>query len=350
MRTFSCTCGNTVFFESSHCVACGHDLGWCPVCKRITTLIPNGSHFRCGQSSCGQPLQKCHNYAVEQVCNRCVAESTNHDGQLLCDYCEFNDTIPDLSVEGNREKWGRLEAAKRRLLYTLDLLGLPYGRETDVVEPPLRFDFKADTSATPHWWWSMGETERVYTGHANGRITINIREADPVEREKTRVAFAEAHRTVIGHFRHEIAHFYWEMLVRGRCEDAFRKTFGDHDNPSYADAQRQYYDNGPRQHWQAEYVSAYATMHPLEDFAETFATYLNVVSVLDTAMHMNVGERCDPTRSGVETMIDAYSRLGVVLNELNRAMGLKDLVPEVFTPAITKKMRFVHDLIRAASE
>lgn len=244
--------------------------------------------------------------------------------------------------------WRRLEVAKRRLLYTLDLLRLPYGRAQDGIDPPLAFDFKADTTTKPRWWWSLGKEERVYTGHAQGRITINVREADTVEREKARVLFQEAHRTVIGHFRHEIAHYYWQMLIEDVCETEFKAVFGDHESPSYSDAQKRYYKDGPSADWQASFVSAYATMHPWEDFAESFATYLDMVSVLDTAMHMKVAESCDPISATLPDMVKRYASLGVVLNEMNRAMGLIDLVPEVFGGAITSKLQYVHDLVRSA--
>ncbi len=327
-------------------MTCGHDLGWCPGCRTMTALHPvSEGRFQCGHASCGAPLVKCHNYAMEQVCNRCCpAETAAH--APLCDYCRFNDTIPDLGVPGNREKWARLEAAKRRLLYVLDLLRLPYGRREDGIEPPLAFDFKADTTQPARWWWSMGRTEQVYTGHADGKITINVREADTVELEKTRVQFREAHRTVIGHFRHEIAHYYWQMLIQNQREAEFQAAFGDHTCPSYADAQQRYYREGPPHGWQSSYISAYATMHPWEDFAETFAAYLDMVSVLDTAFHMNLGESLDPTRGALSDMVDRYIRLGVVLNEMNRAMGLLDLVPEIFTPPIVAKLNYIHELIR----
>ena len=194
----------------------------------------------------------------------------------------------------------------------------------------------------------MGKEERVFTGHANGKITINIREADPVEREKARTAFEEAHRTLIGHFRHEIGHYYWEMLVLGRGEEAFKATFGDHEHPGYADALQAHYDNGPPPDWQSSYISSYATMHPWEDFAESFATYLDMVSVLDTAHNLRVANSVDPRRASFADMRDRYMDLGVVLNEMNRAMGLIDLVPEVFSPAIVAKIEFVHRLVREA--
>lgn len=350
MKAFHCSCGNTIFFENSQCTRCGAELGWCPTCRSITSLfqMPEGG-VRCGHAECGARLSKCRNYDVEKVCNRCLpwqAEST-HMG-ALCDYCRFNDTIPDLTIAGNREKWARLEAAKRRLLYTLDLLQLPYGRKVEGFEPDLSFDFKADIDSKSRWWWVMGREERVYTGHANGKITINIREADPVELEKTRVQFHEAHRTVIGHFRHEIGHYYWQMLVLNRSEEAFKAVFGDHENPNYTEAQRRYYSEGPKENWRSHYISAYASMHPWEDFAETFASYLDMVSVLDTAMNMGLGQSLDPLASGLSSMVDRFVQLGLVLNEMNRALGLLDYVPEVFTPCIVAKMEFVHNLLARA--
>ncbi|APZ95294.1 zinc-binding metallopeptidase family protein [Fuerstiella marisgermanici] len=350
MRSYSCVCGNIAFFENTHCLACDEDLGWCPGCSRLSTLLPEqDGMFRCGNKHCNVLLAKCHNYAHEAVCNRCYIVSADESPARFCDYCRFNDTIPDLTVPGNREMWGRLEAAKRRLLYTLDLLRLPYGRLEDGIEPALTFDFKADTTQKPKWWWSMGKEERVYTGHAHGKITINVREADTVEREKARVLFQEAHRTVIGHFRHEIAHYYWQMLVQDVSEQECKAVFGDHENPSYADAQQKYYKDGPTAQWQKNYVSAYATMHPWEDFAETFATYLDMVSVLDTARHMGVDENCDPLTAALPMMVRRYAELGVVFNEMNRSMGLTDLVPEIFGPPIVTKLQYVNDLVRTAA-
>ena len=316
------------------------------------TTLASAEHgtLRCGHDACGVLLVKCRNYSVHNVCNRCCLHGAAAGEDLdLCDYCRHNDTIPDLSVPGNRERWLRLEEAKRRLLYTLDLMKLPYGTRADGFEPSLAFDFKAEKPLADKRWRSLQKQERVFTGHADGKITINLREADPVEREKTRVLFQEAHRTVVGHFRHEIAHFYWQMLVRDICERECKLVFGDHDDPSYADAQKMYYEIGPKLNWQAEYVSAYATMHPWEDFAETFATYLDMVSVLDTAWNAGIHGVCEPTTADLPAMVDAYIRLGVVLNETNRAMGLIDLVPEILTPPVVTKLQYVHDLVRTAA-
>ena len=345
MRSSRCVCHSVIFFDNSQCLACGRELGFCPVCRYLTALLAvDGGGYRCGRTECGAALVKCLNYSQYNVCNRCVAaDCPSEDG--LCDCCRFNDTIPDLSIPGNVRKWYLLEAAKRRLFYELGELGLPYGAAGDGVEPPLQFDFKADAIPHGNIWRSMGTREKVYTGHNAGRITINIREADTVQREKLRVEMGEAQRTLIGHFRHEIGHYYWDQLVKGRREDECRTVFGDHDQPTYAEALETYYQNGPPVDWRQRFVSAYGTMHPWEDFAETWATYLDMVSALDTAQHVGLGGQTDASHADLDAMIIRYQQLGLALNELNRSMGLLDLVPEVFVPPVIEKLRLIHHLV-----
>lgn len=351
MRTYSCLCGNTLFFDNSSCLACGREVGFCPACRLITALVPDEQGgFHCGHEDCGVALVKCENYLEHDVCNRCVRAETAA-AEPLCDCCRFNDLIPDLTVKGNLLKWYRLEAAKRRLFYDLGELGLPYGTEEDGIEPPLSFDFKADVIPKKNYWRGGGaDTERVYTGHANGKITINIREACDVEREKLRVDLGEAHRTLIGHFRHEVGHFYWDMLIKGRREEEFIAVFGDHNNPTYAEALERHYEQGPPADWQQSFVSAYATMHPWEDFAETWALYLDMTSALDTAAWQGFGGTTDAVHKDVEPMIKRYQQLGVALNEINRSMGLLDLVPEVIVPPVVEKLRYIHNLVRTGHD
>jgi hypothetical protein len=373
VRTYPCVCGNTLFFDNSLCLACQKEVGFCPACRNVVALLPietpgseSGSHYRCSNALCGAELIKCHNYAAYQVCNRCVptetvarqdVASTKPTSEsattlaVLCDCCRFNATIPDLSVPGNQQKWYRLEAAKRRLFYDLSQLGLPYGTASDGIDPPLAFDFKADVIPKADFWRRGAKTaEKVYTGHANGRITINIREADDVEREKLRVELGEAHRTLIGHFRHEIGHYYWDMLVRGRREKEFIAVFGDHNHPTYAEALETYYKSGPPADWAERFISGYATMHPWEDFAETWATYLDMVSALDTAQYQGFGGHSDPVHANLDELLARYRELGVALNEINRSQGLIDVVPEVLLPTLHDKFQFVHDLVRAGRE
>ncbi|MEX0643186.1 MAG: putative zinc-binding metallopeptidase [Pirellulales bacterium] len=360
MQTFRCVCGNQVYFDNSCCLACQRELGWCEACSRMTALMPNGQadrtvmvDFCCGHADCARSLRKCHNYAVENVCNRCYSlepdGATNNSAPKdvrgaapqLCLACQMTKTIPDLTVLGNREKWARLEAAKRRLLYTLDRLGLPYAD----VEPNLTFDFKADVERPSNEWRNAGTAEIVYTGHAAGNITINIREADDAVRESLRCQFHEAQRTLIGHFHHEMGHYYWERLVQNRREDEFRKLFGDHNSSTYAESMSAYYQYGPRPGWFQSHISAYAAAHPWEDFAETFALYLDMAAVLDTATQLFMSIDADFRGPSVAPLVERYQEVGVLVNEFNRTVGLFDLVPEVVVRPVVAKLDFIHALV-----
>jgi hypothetical protein len=348
MRTFRCDCDNMLFFDNSRCLRCGKEVGYCPACRTITGLAPRQEGgWTCANTGCGTHLVKCENYSEYDVCNRCVKADDAAAGVRFCDCCEFNQIIPDLSVPGYKAKWYRLEAAKRRLLYDLDLVKLTYRFAASDPRPKLRFDFKADVMPKKWLWWTIGDKEQVFTGHANGLITINIREANSAERERIRVNFNEAHRTLIGHFRHEIAHYYFEVLVRGRDEERCKAIFGDHENPTYQQALETYYKNGPLPGWQSSFVSAYSTMHAWEDFAEIFATYLDMACVLHTA-HSNELVPGSLDFGDVECMMRQYKALSIGMNEVNRSMGLIDLIPEVLVEPVRGKLRYIHELVVGA--
>ncbi len=342
MRTFHCVCGATLFFDNTMCGNCGREAGWCPACQRITALLPDDSApFRCGNAHCGVQLSKCHNYFVEHVCNRCLVVETTAEPGALCDCCRYNVTIPNLAQPGNRARWARLEAAKRRLFYGLDLLGLPRGSAEDGFQPPLAFHF---LSANPEAG-GVATSAPVFTGHQAGQITIDLQEADPVLRERQRVELGEPQRTLLGHYRHEIGHYYFEVLVRGRDEAAFAALFGAPDALPYAQAQQAYYQNGPAPDWPARHISAYASMHPWEDFAETFNAYLDLMAVLDTAA--NLGFPGAPALDAPLTdRLTYYERFGMLLNELNRSMGLPDPLPDVFVTPVRRKMEYIDARIR----
>jgi hypothetical protein len=214
--------------------------------------------------------------------------------------------------------------------------GFPIECQSD--ELPLTFEFKAD-----------GE-QPVATGHLNGCITINLREADPVEREKARVEFGEPQRTLVGHFRHELGHYYWDRLVKPKHLQAFRDVYGNEVEPSYETAKQAYYREGPPADWQTNFISAYASMHPWEDFAESFGTLLDMSAVVATAVHFRLPVEQIPPKPLVDYTFDelvkVYHRVGIVANELNRDMGLLDLVPEVFNASARRKLQFVHMLAR----
>lgn len=348
MQRFSCDCGNRLFFDNTHCLSCAREVSWCPVCATFTALEFSDAGMHCAR--CDTELWKCANRTEYEACNRSVKAPADGEvtGALICDCCRYNDTIPDLSVDGNLQRWQDLEKAKRRLINGLDNIGLPDGSRADGFEPGLSFDFKGD-SIGKGLWRNVGTTQKVYTGHSGGKITINICEADTAVREKLRVDLGEGHRTLIGHFRHEIGHYYWDLLIAGhpQHEPAFRTLFGDHENPDYGTALEQYYANGPRADWQGKYISAYSTMHPWEDWAETFAFYLDIIDVMETAAVsglINVNMHRD-----IVALIESYGQLGVLMNELNRNMGLIDFMPEVVAPDVIAKLQFVDTVIIEAS-
>ncbi|WP_437188102.1 zinc-binding metallopeptidase family protein [Planctomicrobium sp. SH668] len=338
MKTFFCECGNRLYFGNTGCLKCNRETGFCPGCRGVVGLNSNeDGTYTCSNLECQILLKKCHNYSFENICNWCVAVSDNTpvaagdvaDNRSLCQCCQLTEVIPDLSIPENHKLWARLEEAKRRVLFTIQELNLPIGRGDGDGTLPLKFDFMAD-----------GE-KPVFTGHDQGHIVINIKEADDVEREKARVAFAEPQRTLVGHFRHELGHYYWDVLVLGQVEDEFRAIFGDERSPTYQEALNNYYQNGPLPNWESHYISAYATMHPWEDFAETFGAYLDMMSILDTRKNLP-GKQLRSQH--FENLIADYKQVGILANELNREMGLKDLVPEVFGEEVAKKIGFVHRL------
>lgn len=311
-------------------------MGWCVECRRIVTLVPTlDGDYQCHHGECQAKLVLCENYREANVCNWTVAAKQD---RAYCDSCELTEVIPDLSQPQHRARWFQLEAAKRRLLYSLDLLRLPYRRSDAAADPPLRFQFLDQAAAS----------KPVSTGHNNGCITIDFVETDDVEREKSRVAFGEPQRTLIGHFRHEIGHYYWQVLVLGREEESFRDVFGDERSPAYAEAKQQYYERGPLPDWKDEYISAYATMHPWEDFAECFAGFLDMIGLLDTVEANQI--QIDEHPQGFSERILTYQRLAVFFNEISRERGLLDLVPEVFTKTVIGKLCYISQLVdRAAS-
>jgi hypothetical protein len=208
-------------------------------------------------------------------------------------------------------------------------LKLPLRSQIEDPEQGLAFDFLAE---------GPGPTgPKVMTGHDNGLITISLEEADDAERERRRTQMREPYRSLLGHFRHEIGHYFWDFLVRdgGRLEDC-REVFGD-DSQDYNAALQAYYQNGAPADWQEHFVSAYATAHPWEDWAETWAHYLHIAEI----------DRDPYQMADMKEIIDAWLPLTFAVNSLNRAMGNHDLYPFVLSPAVVEKLAFVHGVVRA---
>jgi len=341
MKTFNCRCEQRLYFEDTRCPKCRAPVGWCPKCDDLVALDSKGNGlFLCKSNGCEASLRFCKNATEYDACNRCVEAGSDAE---YCDMCEFDDARPDLTDPVKLECFQRLQVAKRRVLNQFQMIGLP-PYDSDTTEPVLSFDFKADSIPTEMGWRPMG-VETVYTGHSNGKITINIREADSVERERLRIQFGESYRTLTGHFRHELAHYLWDAWISGSEHEAeFIEVFGDHSSPTYSEALQHYYKNGPAKNWEQEYVSAYASMHPFEDWAETTAVILNIHATLETAKNYNMlPPGPEPTEPGYR--LDQFIFLGDFLNEISREMGLLDAMPAAIPPPVRRKMTFIRRLV-----
>ncbi|MDX1944720.1 MAG: putative zinc-binding peptidase [Pirellulaceae bacterium] len=355
MKVFHCDhCGNLVFFENVQCLQCGAPLGFLPDVQEVGSLEPAGEGLF---TSPGDKEQRhyrlCENYTQHNVCNWAIPATDDHE---LCGSCRVTQVIPDLSVPGHKQAWFKLEVAKRRLAYSIFALGLPVeNREVD-PDGGIAFEFLADPPK------DAKDAKPVLTGHANGVITINIAEADDAERERRRLAMHEPYRTLLGHFRHEVGHYYWDRLIRDTDRlEPFRQVFGD-ERQDYGEALKRHYANGPPPDWQGNFVTTYATAHPWEDWAETWAHYLHMTDVLETAACCGVSLRPreankptlkavpDPTsdkRPAFDRLIESWFPLTYMLNSLNRGMGLPDGYPFVLSPPVIEKLRFIHDTVAA---
>ena len=341
-----------VFFENTLCVNCGHLLAFLPSLLIVGSLDPAGEAQTTWTSplpaAAGRTYHLCANYRGGQVCNWAVDDADDHP---LCVSCRLTQIIPDLSVEGYQAAWYRLEVAKRRLLYTLLKLGLPFD-DGSPAHPPLVFRFLSDF---------VSDGTEALTGHADGVITVNVAEAYDAERERRRHMLGEPYRTILGHMRHEVGHYYWTRLIaadKARLE-RFRQLFGD-DRQDYAEALKRHYETGPPADWQDRFVTAYASAHAWEDWAETWAHYLHMSDTMETAaacgLSLRPSRRGEPALSKVpssavtpsgsfDRLINGWHAVTYMLNSLNRGMGLADAYPFVLAPAAIEKLRFVHEML-----
>lgn len=340
MKLFECqNCGQPLYFENTHCESCGLALGYLPSANTVTAIRPDGNDWRALASPRGS-FRYCAN-AAHSVCNWLVPTESPDQ---YCAACRHNRTIPDLTQPENLAHWRMMEFAKHRLFYTLLRLNLPLRTRTEDPEG-LAFDFLSDSSAP------------VLTGHANGLITINLAEADDAERERRRDRMAEPYRTLLGHFRHEIAHHYWDRLIaKTPSLDEFRQLFGD-ERQDYNAALQRYYSSGAPADWPEHFVSAYATAHPWEDFAETWAHYFHMVDTLETAgaFGLVVAPKLsksfstkidfDPHTADMDRLIAAWIPVTFAANSINRSMGMHDLYPFVLSAPVIGKLAFVQSCI-----
>ena len=336
MRSFTCPhCSQLVFFENSVCLRCGTALGFDSDRREIVEL--------------GGDLVPCANLDLAG-CNWLVGVD---DVGGLCRCCVLTRTRPEDDDPDGLSAFHDAEEAKRRLVFQLLELGLPVEPLNDQTGEGLAFDLLS-TRHGP-----------VTTGHQDGVVTLDLSESDDAHRTQVRLELNEAYRTMLGHFRHEIGHYYETVLVdaAGRAEEA-RAVFGD-ERADYQAAIDRHYADGPPVGWEQRYVSSYATMHPWEDFAETFAHVLHILDTVQTAASFGLKVAgptpvltADPAvaaevASAPDSLaLDAFALvlrewlpLTYALNAVNRSMGRHDLYPFVLSDEVIAKLTFVHEAI-----
>ncbi|MDM0013464.1 putative zinc-binding peptidase [Variovorax sp. J22P168] len=353
MKLLTCSnCGHRVFFENLSCGNCAATLGYSPeeqcmlAFEAATDQGPEVAWHRLGPA--GPDQRPCVNRS-QQVCNwMLAADSTHHH----CLSCRTTHTIPELTKPENHQYWAALEQAKRRLFYTLHELVLPTPNKLEDPDNGVSFEFLEQVEPQQH----------VLTGHDEGVITLNIVEADDAQRERIRLSMHEPYRTLLGHFRHEIGHYYWDRLVRGTpWIDEYRQLFGD-ERADYAEALKIHYASPPND-WPQRFISVYASSHPWEDWAETWAHYLHMVDGLETAASW--GMRLDQVLPGGpalaarsvdtsaetirNTVIDQWLPVSQFINAMDRSLGAHDSYPFVIVPPVIEKLDFIHRVVRAAS-
>ncbi len=379
MIPFHCgRCGHAVFFDNVRCVGCDALLGYlpgercmgafeeaepAPAAEPAATPAADGSASpappvvapaapprwrRVGEACAGagdQLFTPCANRVQHDICNWMLDPG---DTNLLCRSCRLTAVIPDLTVAGNITRWAAIEAAKRRLMFTLIEHGLapePKASPTDSQGLAL------------HLLGAVPGGPPVMTGHVGGTITINIAEADDVEREATRVAFGEPVRTLLGHLRHEFGHYLQQRWITGPAADSCRAVFGD-EREDYAAALARYHAEGPPADWQQRFVTAYASAHPFEDWAETCAHVLLVSDAVQTAESWGLRldgpvARARPRSSRSQAMdrvvIEHWLPVAQFLNAMNRSLGLRDSYPYLMPNAVLQKMTLVQRLLADAA-
>jgi len=359
VKTFHCTaCQALIFFENTKCLVCGRSLAYFPDRTEMLALEPaDAGLWRSvrGNAVESETYKLCANYSDHGTCNWAMR---GDDSESMCRSCLLTHTIPNLELAGCKEAWAKLETAKRRLVYALLRLDLPLQSKRQDATRGVEFRFLSDSVS------ANGDRSRILTGHDNGLITINVAETDDVYRETQRLQHHEPYRTLLGHFRHEIGHYYWDLLIAdSNGLDDYRRIFGD-ERTDYQLALKKHYEAGPPPNWADNFISAYASTHPWEDWAESWAHVMHMVDALETAHFVGLSvkpARRDepelsvppvPTRAHVgdfDHLIDEWRTLTYVLNNLTRGLGLADAYPFVLSAPIADKLRFVCETIASAS-
>ncbi len=336
MRVFACPrCRGWVEFEDLVCLNCGTALAYDPDRDELVDVAEGERGLCRSWDAIG--------------CNWLASPDPAADG--ACESCRLTSEGPPDGDLAAHSQLVLAEFAKRRLVRQLRHLGLPMSVRRD--GEGLAFRLLAPAPG-----------ESVITGHDNGLITIDLSESNDPHREALRIRLGEPYRTMLGHLRHEIGHYYWLVLVDGTdVVEPFRELFGD-ERQDYGEALAAHYGDGPAEGWEDDHISHYATTHPWEDFAETFAHYLHIADVLETAAAVGVGVD-GPTgvpeplagrivSTGAASIADLtitdvlgrWHGFSLALNSVSRSMGRTDLYPFVITPGVARKLGFLHDLVR----
>lgn len=403
-RDYRCVCGQALFLRNSMCVACSRELGYSARHRDMLplelaalpdgVLAPPGGAFTLARDAKRSEglWQRCANSQTPAACNWIVPWRKPEPGEttppVYCLSCSLNRTVPEWSDPARADNWREVELAKRRLVSSLLELGLPVRPRSEDPERGLMFDLLS----------SVPGGSPPMTGHDNGLITINVDEADDLTRTSVRQSMGENYRTVLGHIRHEVGHYYWDLLVAGTpWHDRFRELFGD-ESQDYGEALKRHYAEGAPADWPMRYISAYASSHPWEDWAETWAHYMHLIDGLDTAVSFGVNlasgaieptaerhrrdqaphratggssprhagspsvlkappksDGAASTSTGVgpgeqfDRLFDDWLQLTQVMNQLARALGERDLYPFIVAEPAKQKLAFVHELIGATA-
>lgn len=350
MKLFKCdNCGQPVYFEDTTCTKCLNRLGFDSQSLRMLSFRQDQAPIFTAVGDQGD-YRNCSNNQFD-VCNWVIPADSDDE---FCPACSLNKVVPNVSNPDHLKRWKVIESAKHRLVYAILKWKLPFQNKIQDKKNGLAFDFKSDEG--------MPDGQKVLTGHAEGLITINIAEADDVERAMAKKNMDEVYRTVLGHFRHEVGHYYWEQLIVNNPTylEGFRDLYGD-DRIDYQESMDTYYKEGAPDNWKENYISAYATMHPWESWAETWAHYMHIVGTLETAYSygITINPRIDPYNQTIAASIDfdpynieefdpifnSWLPVSFMMNSLNRSMGAQDLYPFYINPTVKKKLDFIHRVI-----
>ena len=334
MRRFTCErCAHAVAFAAQNCAGCAHHLGYLSHERNVRILEPTSNPAVFLVAGSEDAWWRCLNSAWG--CNWMLpAESESP----WCRSCQMTRGRPDEARPDAIQAWIAAEAAKRRLVHQLDELELPIEIRSASIPDGLAFDL-VDVPG-----------EGGITGHLDGVITLDLAETDEQHRDDLRRVLGEPYRTVIGHLRHEIGHYYWARLVAQTEQiDEFRRLFGN-ERVDYQAAVEQHYAGDTTDWDSTHHVSAYAASHPLEDFAESFAHYLHILDAIDTAdaHHLSVSDCAQlpdvgtDAYQGFEDILDAWRPINEAINAVADALGTPAIYPFDPTGLVVDKLAFVH--------